>query len=216
MKKTIYSMLVTLCGVLLLCVSICATITANIGMSSFDALTVTTSRLAGLSLGDAAILTNLFFIAGQSVLTRFKMPLRQYFQVVSALSSGFILDGLMAHVFRHIVLTDYWQRVLLFMIGTLTLMIAISLVLTVNFMKLPFEGFCIELANTFNKDMFGPVRQTLEIGIILFTIYMTVFHGYEAVIREGTIIGMLIGTYLIVIFRQHMQKNTFLRSIRWD
>lgn len=216
MRKIILSMVMTLFGTVLLCIAISATVTANIGVSSFDALTMTTSQFFNLPLGDASIVTNMALIFGQSVLTRFQMPFRQYFQVVSTLTSGFILNWLMDNIFQYIVPTEYWHRVVLFVFGFVTLMFAIALILTVNFMKSPFEGFCMEIANAMNKDIFAFVRQGLEFCIIAFAVYMTVFHGYAVAIREGTIIGILLGSHVIVFFVKRLKQNRLIQSILWE
>ena len=171
--------------------------------------------LFGLKQGTALGLLNFLFFLAQIPLLK-KMGLIHFFQVVMIVVST-VLTNLFIYDFNWIpfIHSDYPAQVGLLLIGIAVMALGVALMMVLDFVFMPFEGFIHLLAQRLDLS-FGTLRRTIDIVLVgLSLAMMIIFKLPNTTVREGTVLfALLVGTLnhrLIPFFRKWGWKD-FLES----
>ncbi len=172
------------------------TIRANIGISSFNSMNLSISTVSGIKVGTMTIIFNTLFLVGYMLLTRFKFKFKYLLQGLSVLMFGLFINFYTYHILNHLVISFYFQRVLLVIVGTLTAGTAVGMVLNYDKIAFPMESFCVELSKVIGVQ-FVFLRYGVDVISAIVSLLMTYMYGLPLFIREGTIINMTLLSWSI-------------------
>lgn len=166
-------------------------IKANIGVSSFNSLNVALSHVLGLRIGVVTTILNGAFLVSYMALTRFKHPITYVLQAIAVSCFGWMLDFFTYEVFADLYVTSYFQRILLFTIGTVIGGIATGMVLNLKILAFPLESACSALAEK-TGWAFSRIRYGVDIFSVLGSLALSLIFGLPLFVREGTLISLFL------------------------
>lgn len=88
-------------------------------------------------------------------------------------------------------LSSYPLRLMALIIGYIGMAIFVGGIMALNVVTFALEGFCLELSKK-TKFEFSKIRQSVDIIGIIVSLLVCFFSDLPLVIREGTVLGMLI------------------------
>lgn len=180
------------------------TIKAAIGLAAWDAIAQSLSHLSAIQVGTIGMVLNISCVIGQMVLLKKAFPPRQLLQIPVSVLLGVLINYFYYTIFASLNLDNYAVTLVLFLIGTVLASFAVSMVMVLNIITFPLEGFCMALAKK-SKYRFAFIRQMVDILAVLFTLVLTFLLDVPMTAREGTVIGMLIFSPLMGFFIKKLQ-----------
>lgn len=175
------------------------TLKAAVGVGGYDAFIQSLSFLSGIKVGTIGIILNSSCVLGQLILLRKQFKLEHLLQLPFSLLLGIIINFFYYNVFGNLVIDIYVVNLSLLIIGFIIASAGVGGVMALNVVTFALEGFCLALANKANWK-FPVVRQWADIISIILSIILTILFSLPLIIREGTLIGMLIFAPLMGFF----------------
>ena len=202
MKKTFYTELSYLFGIILLALGVAFMEAGDLGMSMIVAPAYLVYRKLSLvwsffTFGMAEYLFQaLLLIVLCAVLRRFRLP--YLFSFVTAVFYGFVLDFIMLFTV-HLPREEYWQRGVWYVLGMLICSLGVALVFHTYIPPEVYELFVKELAQKLGKPV-HKVKTVYDctscaVGILLSFAFFGLWH-FEGV-KLGTILCALINGRMI-------------------
>ena len=171
---------------------------AQIGQSALTGFVSNIGLIGGWTQGNLLLILNLLFIAGQWVLLRERFKLIHAFQIGLTFAYSPIVDFFIytLPLGRLEAEAFYGIRLAVLIIGVLIMAFGVSLMLTLNFVMMPYEGFAHVLSERFEKP-FGSTRRLLDLMFMGGSlVLMVAFSLPNTTLREGTLIfAILMGTF---------------------
>ncbi|WP_080147271.1 YczE/YyaS/YitT family protein [Marinilactibacillus piezotolerans] len=180
------------------------TIKAAIGLAAWDAIAQSLAHLSAIKVGTIGMILNISCVFGQLLLLKSAFPPRQLLQIPVSVLLGVLINYFYYTLFASLTLTHYVFTLLLFLTGTVLAAFAVSMVMTLNIVTFPLEGFCMALAEK-THTRFAVIRQMVDVLAVLLTVFLTLSVGVPMTAREGTVIGMLIFAPLLGFFIKRLQ-----------
>lgn len=167
--------------------------------------------LFGLKQGTALGLLNLMFFLAQIPLLK-KLGLTHFFQVLMIVVST-VLTNLFIYDFPWIpfIQADYLAQLGLMFCGIGVMALGVALMMVLDFVFMPFEGFIHLLSHRLGRS-FGSIRRNFDLVLVFLSlVVMLVFQRPNTSVREGTILfALLVGTLnhrLMPYFKQWGWKD---------
>lgn len=176
---------------------------AGIGITAWDALALLVANLTDLKIGTVGMILNTLCFFGQWVLLRSAFKKSQYFQLLVVVMIGNVVNLLFYEVFTFEI-TAYPAKVMLVIFSYIVMAFFVSVVMLLDLVTFPLEGFIIALTKNQTK-IFAKYRQLVDVGVILLCLLLPLLLKEAWVIREGTIIGMILFGPLLGIFMRWQQ-----------
>ncbi len=167
------------------------TITANVGVSSFNAMNLSFSLASGIKVGTITTFFNLLFLIGYMIMTKFEHKLKYLVQGLSVLLFGSLINFYSYTLLADFHPTFYPLRILIIAIGTIIGGGAVGMVIHYNLITFPIESLCLALSEK-TSFSFIKYRMGIDIFSIMISLIVTVIFHAPLVVREGTIISMLL------------------------
>lgn len=167
------------------------TMKADLGIGAYDAAAMSISRAILVKVGTVGMCINSMCIILQMIFLKKEFRPIQFLQIGVTILIGLTINFFLYNVLAGILIKQYFTRIIFLIIGYIICAFAASVIMTINIITLPLEGFCIVLSNKLNKN-FGKIRQYADIVSIAVVVMVTIIFRTELTLREGTIIGMLI------------------------
>ncbi|WP_192981198.1 YczE/YyaS/YitT family protein [Marinilactibacillus psychrotolerans] len=187
------------------------TIKAAIGLAAWDAIAQSLSHLSAIQVGTIGMVLNISCVVGQMILLKRTFPPRQLLQIPISVLLGVLINYFYYTFFSSLTLDNYAVTLVIFLIGTVLASFAVSMVMVLNIITFPLEGFCMALAKK-TKYHFAFIRQMVDILAIFFTLVLTFSLDVPMTAREGTVIGMLIFAPLMGFFIKRLQPIINLKT----
>ncbi|WP_080147289.1 YczE/YyaS/YitT family protein [Marinilactibacillus piezotolerans] len=187
------------------------TIKAAIGLAAWDAIAQSLSHLSAIQVGTIGMVLNISCVVGQMILLKRTFPPRQFLQIPISVLLGVLINYFYYTFFASLTLDNYAVTLVIFLIGTVLASFAVSMVMVLNIITFPLEGFCMALAKK-TKYHFAFIRQMVDILAIFFTLVLTFSLDVPMTAREGTVIGMLIFAPLMGFFIKRLQPIINLKT----
>ena len=189
------------------------TIAANVGVSSFNALNLSLAGLFTIKVGTMTTIVNLCFLLLYIYLTKGKKPLAYLIQAIAVLSLGYVINFFTYQVFDSIHIVHYISKLGLFMTGSIIAGFGTGMVLNLKTLAFPIESVCVEISNNRNIA-FAKLRYGIDIFSVTISIIISVASSLPLVVREGTIISLVLLTFTISltkkVFEAFIVKNNGL------
>lgn len=167
------------------------TMKVSLGIGAYDAASMSISKALIVKVGSISMCVNIMCILLQLIVLKKEFKPLQFLQVGVAVLAGLAINFFLYNVLGGIPITNYVLRLILLLAGYTVCAVAVSVIMAINVVSMPLEGFCLALANRINMN-FGKVRQYADIASICIVVILTLMFRTELTLREGTIIGMVI------------------------
>ncbi|MBS5112126.1 MAG: hypothetical protein KHZ15_05475 [Coprobacillus cateniformis] len=163
---------------------------ASIGVGAYDALSQTISYLFDVKVGTIGIMLNCSCVFGEWLILKREFQIRHILQVPVCLVLGMVVNYVLYSLMTF-SLNNYIFRVGLLLCAYIFMAIICGGIMALDIVTFPLEGLCMACSKKYNLS-FAKIRQGVDIVCILISLIITSLLQMDFVIREGTIIGMII------------------------
>lgn len=200
MKKENKSLkvLISILALMLLGLGAALQVKAAIGLGPWDALTATISELTNLKFGTASIISNSIMILLQVLILRKAFKMSYWLQVPIVLLFGTVVNFFLYNIVTFEII-HYQQSLIVFFLGNLLAALALSLLVSIDIITMPPEGFSSAVAKVSKFD-FSQVRLSIDIVSVIFCLLSTFLFDTKLQIREGTILAIVLFNLFLRIF----------------
>ena len=213
LKKFLCNLVLSLIAFILTGLGTSMSIEGAIGISSFNALNYSLSSLFQMKIGTMTIILNLLFLFLYIVLTNEKFIMKYIFQLIAISSIGIVINFFTYNIFDKMEVGNYFISVMYLVSGVLIGGISVAFILALDTMSFPVEAFCLEIANMKNIK-FSKVRRFIDIISVSVSLLITLLFSYPLVIREGTVVSLLLFSTVIGYFHEKFIKIEAIRNLK--
>jgi membrane spanning protein len=213
LKKFLCNLVLSLIAFILTGLGTSMSIEGAIGISSFNALNYSLSSLFQMKIGTMTIILNLLFLFLYIVLTNEKFIMKYIFQLIAISSIGIVINFFTYNIFDKMEVGNYFISVMYLVSGVLIGGISVAFILALDTMSFPVEAFCLEIANMKNIK-FSKVRRLIDIISVSVSLLITLLFSYPLVIREGTVVSLLLFSTVIGYFHEKFIKIEAIRNLK--
>jgi uncharacterized protein len=171
---------------------------AQIGQSALTGFVSNIGLIGGWTQGTLLLILNLLFIGGQWVFLRDRFKLIHALQIGLTFAYSPLVDFFIYGLPLGRLAPDafYGYRLVVLTLGVLIMAFGVSLMMTLDFVMMPYEGFAKVLAEKLNKP-FGSMRRDTDLLFMAGSvIVMVAFTLPNTTLREGTLIfALLMGSF---------------------
>jgi len=166
------------------------TMKAAIGIGAWDAMAQTLSVLTSIKVGTMGIIFNCLCVLGELIILKREFTFRHFLQVVVSFLFGFVVNFMFYNVLTFEI-SSYAMRVVFLILAYVGMAIFVGGIMVLNIATFALEGFCMELSKKIRIE-FSKIRQAVDVICIILSLSICFFSDIPFIIREGTVIGMLI------------------------
>jgi len=213
LKKFLCNLALSLMAFILTGLGTSMSIEGAIGISSFNALNYSLSNLFQMKIGIMTIILNLLFLFLYIVLTKGKFIVKYVFQLIAVSSIGIVINFFTYNIFDKMEVGNYFISVIYLVCGVFIGGISVAFILALDTMSFPVEAFCLEIANMKNIK-FSKVRRLIDIISVSVSLLITLLFSYPLVIREGTVVSLLLFSTVIGYFHEKFVKIEAIRNLK--
>ncbi len=213
LKKFLCNLALSLMAFILTGLGTSMSIEGAIGISSFNALNYSLSSLFQMKIGTMTIILNLLFLFLYIVLTNGKFIVKYIFQLIGISSIGIVINFFTYNIFDKIEVGNYFISVMYLVCGVFIGGISVAFILALDTMSFPVEAFCLEIANMKNIK-FSKIRRLIDIISVSVSLLITLLFSYPLVIREGTVVSLLLFSTVIGYFHEKFMKIEAIKNLK--
>lgn len=196
MSKKIIILTILVCFV---SAGVALTLKAEIGVGAIDALTAAISGITDVSIGTVGMVLNFICIFAQIIILRGNFRKIQLLQFPISILFGVVIDFMLYEVFSMLTLNSYVMQLLTLLLGYAIIAFSIAGVMVMDLISFPIEGVSMAISDTINKK-FHIIRQLADVLSVTITLILIFTFNQPLLVREGTIIGVIIFGPLLGIF----------------
>lgn len=194
-------------GISVLSTGISTLTNASLGTGTISALPLVISRYTGVTMGIYVIAINLFFYVVQSLIDSRDRLKRLLLQVPTCFLFGAIIDVTMPLI-AMITPEGYWSHIAMSFIGAAVIGLGVALMVRASVTVLPPEGVILSVMHRWGGS-FGTLRIVLDLALVISAVIVSyILLGYNAPVREGTLIGALCAGPCAQRFIRMMSKKS--------
>ncbi len=213
LKKFLCNLALSLMAFILTGLGTSMSIEGAIGISSFNALNYSLSSLFQMKIGTMTIILNLLFLFLYIILTNGKFIVKYIFQLIGISSIGIVINFFTYNIFDKIEVGNYFISVMYLVCGVFIGGISVAFILALDTMSFPVEAFCLEIANMKNIK-FSKIRRLIDIISVSVSLLITLLFSYPLVIREGTVVSLLLFSTVIGYFHEKFMKIEAIKNLK--
>lgn len=172
---------------------------AAVGIGAWDAISQATSLVIGIKVGTFSMIMNISCVLLQLVVLQKAFKPIYFLQIGMAILLGLVVNVVFYDVLGSFVLTSYTLRLIVYIASLFVIIIAVSLIMSIDFLSLPLEAACQAVA-TKTTISFAALRQGVDFVSIVLAIILSLTFSNPIPVREGTVIGMLIFGPMLGVF----------------
>ena len=194
------------------CVSafgISLSIAAGIGVSAFNAMTLSFSTLSHIKVGTITLVFNLAFLLLYMVLTRFKYYKKYLIQAMAAFLFGHVINIFYYGLLSQVSFDKFWLNCLLIALGTLVSGAAVGMIVSLDAITFPLENLCMVMSQKTQKS-FAFYRYSLDLLFLGVSITITLLFRTDIYIGMGTLISFLIFTFSVSQVKNLYEKKRLI------
>lgn len=177
---------------------------AAVGVGAWDAFSQATSMVTGIKVGTFSMMMNISCVLVQVVVLKKDFKMISILQVFMAVLLGFFVNIVFYEILANVTIDSYLINMAIYMGSLLVIIMAVALIMSINFLSFPLEAACMAIA-TKTCLKFGAIRQLVDVFSIIGALLIAVSFQNPIPVREGTIIGMLLFGPLIAWFIPRFQ-----------
>jgi uncharacterized membrane protein YczE len=193
-KITILTILVSFISV-----GVALTLKAEIGVGAWDALLAAISNIIDVPIGTVGMVLNFILIFAQIIILRSNFRKIQLLQFPVSILFGLVINFMFYEVFSMLTLENYVMKLLTLLLGYVIIAFSIAGVMVMDVIFFPVEGFTMAISDTINKK-FYIIRQLVDVISVVTALLLVIPFSQPLVVREGTIIGVIIFGPLLGLF----------------
>lgn len=167
------------------------TMKAALGIGAYDAAAMSISKFLIIKVGTVAMCINILCVLLQIAVLKKEFRPMQFLQIGIAILLGIVVNFFLYNIWSQFVVSAYAIKLVLFLLGIVICAFAVAVIMAINIVSMPLEGFCMALSEKIDIN-FGRVRQYADIVSIGVVLTFTLIFSTQLTLREGTIIGMII------------------------
>jgi uncharacterized protein len=177
---------------------------AAVGVGAWDAFSQATSTVIHMKVGTFSMIMNLSCVLVQLVILKKDFKWLSFLQIFMAILLGFFVNIVFYDLLANMIIDSYIINMMIYMGSLLVIIMAVALIMSINFLSFPLEAACMAIASK-SKLKFGTIRQLVDVFAIIGAVVIAITFKNPIPIREGTIIGMLLFGPLIAWFIPRFQ-----------
>ena len=190
-------------------VGVALTLKAGIGVGAWDALIASISGISDIPIGTVGIVLNFICIFAQIIILRSNFRKIQLLQFPISVLFGVVINFMLYEVFSMLTLDSYAIQLGTLLLGYGIIAFSIAGIMVMDLISFPVEGFSMVISDLIHKK-FHVIRQLVDVfSVITALLLIFIFHK-PLVVREGTIIGVIIFGPLLGVFMKVL-KPIFLK-----
>ena len=182
------------------------TLKAAVGVGAWDAISQSMSLLTGIKVGTFAMFLNGSCVIGQLIVLHKNFNISRILQIGVAILLGVFVNFFYYNLLSSINLDSYIVRLITFILAMIILSFAVAAVMVINVVTFPLEALCMVVSDKTGLN-FAKLRQGVDVFAIVYSLAITFFFAQALVVREGTIIGMLLFGPLLGFFMHHLEPT---------
>lgn len=190
MKKTIMQYLVLSLCVALNGIACALALRVAIGVGPYDAFTQNLSEFMHIKVGTMGMILNISCVVGEFILLKKKFSYLHFLQIPLSVLFGIVVNFMFYQIFVFEI-PYYWLKVIILAGVYVWCGFAVGGVMVVNKVTFALEGLCMVVSSRLNMK-FYKIRQLVDIICIVLCLVFTFGFDLPLIVREGTIMGMLI------------------------
>lgn len=190
MKKFIHQIIVLAICVIITGFGASLTMKASLGIGAYDAAAMSVSQLLIIKVGTVAMCFNISCVLLQILVLKKEFKPLQFLQIGISILLGTVVNFFLYSILGQLSVSAYPARLMLFVAGIIICAFAVAIIMAINIVSMPLEGFCMAISNKLNIN-FGKIRQYADVISIAVAIAFTLLFGSALTLREGTILGMI-------------------------
>lgn len=186
------------------CIMVAATgvalgLKAAVGVGAWDAISQATSLVIGIKVGTFSMMMNISCVLLQFVLLKKDFKPIYFLGIGMAVLLGYVVNIVFYSVLGSIIFNGYILRLAVYIGSIFIIIIAVSMIMAMDFISLPLEAACQAIA-TKTTFKFAAIRQGVDVICIILAILLSLAFSNPIPVREGTIIGMLLFGPMLGVF----------------
>ena len=186
---------------------------AAVGVGAWDAFSQATSMVTGIKVGTFSMMMNISCVLVQVVVLKKDFKMISFLQIFMAVLLGFFVNIVFYEILANVTIDSYLINMAIYMGSLLVIIMAVALIMSINFLSFPLEAACMAIA-TKTRLKFGTIRQLVDVFAIIGALIIAISFQNPIPVREGTIIGMLLFgpliAWFIPIFQPFVKKLGFV------
>ena len=143
------------------------TMKADIGLGSYDALTMSISVMSGIKVGTVGMIMNISCAFLQIILMKKDYKPILLLQLVYSWLLGLTINLFYYDIFASLSFSSYIVRLLVLLAGILILSFGVGLTMSSGMVGYPLEGSCLQIGKKIGRP-FAKVRQDVDFIYSLF------------------------------------------------
>lgn len=163
---------------------------ANIGINPWESISLSLNRITAIPVGTLSIIINSSCVLIQILLER-KVTARLIMRVPAVIIMGMTINEVVYSLFGQIVLTAYYQKFIMMILGILFSAVSIGVVMSLNLIVFPLEGLLSYLSERVHIP-FSRLEQGAQIFGFAFSLIMMLIFHFAPTLREGSLITILL------------------------
>lgn len=188
------------------------TIISQIGVSSFNALNLAIAQELTMKVGTITIFINLLFLLACWLLDKHR-KVKDYLVIVLALILfGTVVNFFVYYMFSGLFISTYGIRMLLFIAGVIIAGFGTGQVLRLKTLRFPIEHFCL-LLSEMTHQKFSVYRYSIDVVCVIGSLGLTSLFHLPLFVREGTIISLILLSYMINLSKNLSVKGVYMKLI---
>ena len=196
MSKKIIILTIIVC---FLSVGVALTLKAEIGVGAWDALLAAISNIIDVPIGTVGMVLNFILIFAQIIILRSNFRKIQLLQFPISILLGLVINFMFYEVFSMLTLESYVMKLVTLLLGYVIIAFSVAGVMVLDVIFFPVEGFTMAISDTINKK-FYVIRQLVDVISVVTALLLIIPFNQPLVVREGTIIGVIIFGPLLGVF----------------
>lgn len=172
---------------------------AAIGVGAWDAMTQTMGFLTGIKVGTMGMVINISCVAGELLILRKDFKIKHFLQIPLSVLLGVVVNFVLYNVLGDVSFDSYALRLAVLVSSYTLLAASVGAIMDLNAVTFALEGLCMAVAGKTGMK-FSNIRQLVDVICIVLVLLLVVTIKVPLVVREGTVIGMLMFGPLIGFF----------------
>lgn len=190
MKKTIIQYMILIICVILNGMACALALRCAIGVGPYDAFTQNLSEIVMIKVGTMGMVLNILCVVGELILLKKSFTFKHFLQIPLSILFGIVVNFMYYDILVFSI-PEYWMKVIILAGVYVCCGFAVGGVMVVDKVTFALEGLCMVVSQKMNIK-FYKLRQSVDVICILLCLIFTFAFDLPLIVREGTIMGMLI------------------------
>lgn len=176
----------------------------SVGVDAWAAFSQSMADLCSLKVGTMEMILNCICVFLQLCILKKKFSAFQLMQIPLSVIIGIVIN----YVYYEVLVfdfTNYLLRLIIICLFYIASASSVAAIMLINKVTYPLEGLCMAISNKTTRP-FHVLRQWSDILCIVLSLAISLCFSLPFIVREGTIIGMLLFGPVLGFAMKHEKK----------